>query len=223
MSDIGPARCRRMAARPCPAFGVSHTPVDGAPDWWTTSTVCTQSPDLVRHTRCRFGDVEREFPGSVLDRGKNTSRRRETGFRVPGRRDGSGRVERSQPRNRARLQERQRAKMSRPVQMAPDNAVDGVELDLSRLQRDESRRPAVEQDTCGPAPVSIRNSVEAAARAERVTGAEMRQPHVRRFHARPCRDLVVPALRGGSSVSGTASLAGFRKSIEISPVMSATE
>ena len=74
-------------------------------------------------------------------------------------------------------EERQRAKMI-AMQMAENNAVDGVQVDVSRLERDQRRCPQSSR-YCSLARLNHEASVEAAARTERVATADDGQPHVR--------------------------------------------
>ena len=125
------------------------------------------------------------------------------------------------PRHELRVeqQERQRAEMV-AVQMRQDDAVDIAVIEPARLQRHRRGRAAIDQQRRlrGFQPEA---GVEAAAGAEGIAGADDGEPHgqalaLGRAATSACQRRTL------AQSSGTASFAGFMKSMAIMPVMSAT-
>ena len=151
--------------------------------------------------------------------GKNTSiaasmRAREAG------RPGDG--ERTfAPRHELRVeqQERQRAEMV-AVQVRQDDAVDLAVVEPARLERHHRGRAAIDQQgrLRGLEPEA---GVEAAAGTEGVAGADDGETHAQ-APALGRADTAACQRRTCAHASGTASFAGFMKSMAIMPVMSAT-
>src|SRR5262245_47428936 len=89
-----------------------------------------------------------------------------------------------------------------------------------RLQRHQRRRPAIDQQG-GLGGLQKETGVEPAAGAEGIAGTDDRQAHAQADALGRAETSACQRLRLTSS-SGTASFAGFIKSTETSPVMSAT-
>ena len=125
------------------------------------------------------------------------------------------------PHHQLRLdqEERQRAEMI-AMQMREDDAVDLAVIEPARLQRDRRRRAAIDQQRRlrGLQPEA---GVEPAAGAEGIAAAYDGETHAQ-APALGRADTSACQRRTFAHSSGTASFAGFMKSMAIMPVISAT-
>ena len=195
--------------------------VDGAPDWCTTSAVVTACPR-----------ISAGLPGSIstisngkrhlLDsaRGKNTLERRVEPRARAGRTGDGERALAPRQELRVEQQERQRAEMV-AVQMREDDAVDVAVVEPVRLERHQRRTPRNR-----PASVAFAVSSQKQVLKRPPEPKASPQPTmVSRMLRHPRSAAPTPRRASGAhwrSASGTASLAGFMKSMAIRPVMSAT-
>src|SRR5262249_32041526 len=120
---------------------------------------------------------------------------------------------------RVEQEERQPAEMI-AVQMRENDTVNAVEIDTARLERHQRRCSAIDQQRAAGC-FEQEAGIESAAGAECITRSDHGQPHRHTFALGRADTAACQRLRFASS-SGTASFAGFMKSTETNPVMSAT-
>src|SRR5262245_38545960 len=116
-------------------------------------------------------------------------------------------------------QERQGAEMV-TVQMRQHDSVDTIGVELTRLECDQRGRTAIEQQS-GLRSLDEQTGIESAAGAERIARSDDGHAHAHADALGRAETSACHRLRFCSS-SGTGSFAGFMKSTEMRPVMSAT-